>query len=128
MRPISLDNLIGPFSSIFIKIAKGLSGTCIVTELTSSDQAIVWGLVVVDRQVLIDHARRPFSAILEKNLKEKNGKHLVVSEVRRFLTLTQVQQGDPTICERFQSEGWLSLLPHQRHPPPQRTLKIYDCS
>ena len=39
-----------------------------VRELTSSDQAIVWGLVVVDRQVLMDQARRPFSAIFAWNL------------------------------------------------------------
>ena len=43
--------------------------TCMVRELTSSAQAIVWGLVVVERQVFTDQARRPFSAIFAWNLK-----------------------------------------------------------
>ena len=42
-----------------------------VRDLTSSDQAIVWGLVVVDKQVLMDQARRPFSAIFAWNLKQE---------------------------------------------------------
>ena len=43
---------------------------CMVSELTSSDQLTVWGRVVVERQVFADQARRPFSAILAKNLKQ----------------------------------------------------------
>ena len=43
--------------------------TCMVRELTSSAQAIVWGLVVVERQVFTDQALRPFSAIFAWNLK-----------------------------------------------------------
>ena len=44
---------------------------CMVSELTSSDQLTVWGRVVVERQVFADQARRPFSAILAKNLKQR---------------------------------------------------------
>ena len=34
-------------------------------------------------------------------------------------TLIQARWEDRTICEQFQSEGLLSLLPRQRRQPPQ---------
>ena len=94
----------------------------------------------MERHVLIDHARRPFEAIFEKNLRKgkvRDDRTRILS-LSRFHddqsialnaiifpvpTLTLARQEAPTTGAPSQSGDLSSPLPRQRLPPPQRILK-----
>ena len=94
----------------------------------------------MERHVLIDHARRPFEAIFEKNLRKgkvRDDRTRILS-LSRFHddqsialnaiifsvpTLTLARQEAPTTGAPSQSGDLSSRLPRRKLPPPRRILK-----
>ena len=94
----------------------------------------------MERHVLIDHVRRPFSAILEKNLRKgkvRDDKTWILSLsqyhddqsialnaiIFPVPTLTRARQEAPTTGAPSQSGDLSSPLPRRKLLPPRRILK-----